>query len=472
MRLGFCALVLLGSLGLTACGRRVGSVSDGGPFWDLPKKDVGDSYVPWDYWVDPDWRRDWRVVPDRAVPDYRRLDHRIPDYRPPDYWYPKDSVVTEKVTCVFPGSTTTQQCMNTHGQSCSGVASCTLTVSGFYWEKVEWKSSCGGYGTTVIDGKNESVVFPCVPTVSEKVTCVFQGSTTTQECSNSLGQSCQGVASCTVSVSGITGSTVYWKSSCGGSSTLTSVLDAKNETLTFSCGAPPVSEVVTCKFNSTSIQSCWSPQGSCSGVGSCAVKVTGKSGEIVKWSNSCGVPPLSTVIDGKNETITFKCSNQETETVTCKFTGTTSVQECYSSLGPGCKGLGSCTVQVSGNGGDPVSWKSSCGGYGNTILDGKNETVTFSCGAPVVGELVTCLFKGSSTYQQCSSSKGSCTGLLGCTIYVSGTMGEAVTWKSSCGGYQVTIIDGKSESPVFYCGGYYDAGVPPPVVDGGYIPVD
>jgi len=85
--------------------------------------------------------------------------------------------VSEGVKCVFygeytiqgsPGTndeipqestteTPSQSCYSTLGK-CSGSYACVVNVSG---NKVEWKSSCGGYATTILDGKNENAYFKC-----------------------------------------------------------------------------------------------------------------------------------------------------------------------------------------------------------------------------------------------------------------------------------------------------------------------
>jgi hypothetical protein len=59
--------------------------------------------------------------------------------------------------------------------------------------------------------------------------------------------------------------------------------------------------------------------------------------------------------------------------------------------------------------------------------------------------------RGSTSMQQCYSEKGRCKGVEACFIEVTGKKGEKVTWKSSCGGYAHTKIDGKSEYAKFKC---------------------
>lgn len=66
-------------------------------------------------------------------------------------------------------------------------------------------------------------------------------------------------------------------------------------------------------------------------------------------------------------------------------------------------------------------------------------------------EEVKCVFEGSTTKQECSSEKGSCSGEGACISTVQGNRGEQITWKSSCGGYAYTVIDGTSKYAYFKC---------------------
>ena len=75
--------------------------------------------------------------------------------------------IKETVRCSFSGSNNVEKCFGNSANSldpyftCVGVGSCDVTVSGSYGEKITWKSSCGGYVTTVIDGKDEKALFLC-----------------------------------------------------------------------------------------------------------------------------------------------------------------------------------------------------------------------------------------------------------------------------------------------------------------------
>ncbi|MDP1695740.1 MAG: hypothetical protein Q8L29_02405 [archaeon] len=168
------------------------------------------------------------------------------------------------------------------------------------------------------------------------------------------------------------------------------------------------------------------------------------------------------------------------EQVKCVFNNANEVQKCYSDDGMfGCSGLGSCIAGISGEKDKKTTWKSSCEGYAYTTLDGTNEYMDFKCvpqsvtttpavtptaapaGTPVqtvqelVKEQITCLFQNSGKEQKCyiaeDNSRFYCSGIDSCVIDVSGMKGEKMTWKSSCGGYAYSFLDGNSEYIKFNC---------------------
>ncbi|MBI5803148.1 hypothetical protein HY448_00480 [Candidatus Pacearchaeota archaeon] len=70
---------------------------------------------------------------------------------------------SEEVKCIFVNSKTEQRCYVAGGEeSCSGVESCTTKISGSYGEKITWKSTCGGYGYSLNDGRSDSIKFECI----------------------------------------------------------------------------------------------------------------------------------------------------------------------------------------------------------------------------------------------------------------------------------------------------------------------
>ncbi len=74
------------------------------------------------------------------------------------------------------------------------------------------------------------------------------------------------------------------------------------------------------------------------------------------------------------------------EEVKCVFARSDAVQSCYSDDGQfGCNGRDACVMDVKGESGQKMTWKSSCGGYAYTILDGQVEYAEFECGIGTVG---------------------------------------------------------------------------------------
>ena len=78
------------------------------------------------------------------------------------------TVVSEQVKCVFKDSTTEQKCYTAtdytspyYNQGCSGKETCVVDLKGTKGDKITWKSSCGGYAYTTMDGSNEYTEFNC-----------------------------------------------------------------------------------------------------------------------------------------------------------------------------------------------------------------------------------------------------------------------------------------------------------------------
>ncbi len=66
-------------------------------------------------------------------------------------------------------------------------------------------------------------------------------------------------------------------------------------------------------------------------------------------------------------------------------------------------------------------------------------------------EIIKCVFDDSIKENNCYSEFGSCSGTNSCEINIKGQTGKVITWKSSCGGYVHTVIDGKDEYAKFSC---------------------
>jgi len=76
----------------------------------------------------------------------------------------KPAEVKEKVECVFSGSAQLQKCYTAEQNSrayCSGTESCSTDILGYKGERIIWKSTCGGYAYTLVDGTAEYAKFDC-----------------------------------------------------------------------------------------------------------------------------------------------------------------------------------------------------------------------------------------------------------------------------------------------------------------------
>jgi len=199
------------------------------------------------------------------------------------------------------------------------------------------------------------------------------------------------------------------------------------------------------------------------------------------------------------------------ETIKCVFKNSKEKQKCYSEEFY-CSGTEACNVEVKGESGKTLTWKSSCGGYAYITLDGtgnydgRGEYAEFECGSsttpsqcsdyrnPVCGvdgetyqnicvaesknvkisyygecenavsEKVTCIFAHPSLENKCYSVDGlwSCSGEEKCDAYVKGGKETKITWKSRCTetrdgqatygvGYADTVVDGEDETASFAC---------------------
>ncbi|MBT4870476.1 MAG: hypothetical protein HON47_02800 [Candidatus Diapherotrites archaeon] len=189
--------------------------------------------------------------------------------------------------------------------------------------------------------------------------------------------------------------------------------------------------------------------------------------------------------DGAKIIYRGECDNASliTESVKCVFDDSTTNQQCYLARenNIGCSVTANeeaCVVDVKKEMGKILTWKSTCGGYAQTVMDGINEHVKFDCtnNGGAVKETVKCVLEGAKGGEECYSNKGKCkvnvyhnpttnsnTGANPnpsirnsygtCTVDVRGNKGETVTWKSDCGGYAYTIMDGDNEYAKFRCNG-------------------
>lgn len=88
------------------------------------------------------------------------------------------TAVSEQVKCVFNESKIEQKCYSSNNYACSGTETCVIDMKGAKGEQVTWKSSCGGYAYTAMDGQNEYAEFKCavstVPTATPVTSACIQ----------------------------------------------------------------------------------------------------------------------------------------------------------------------------------------------------------------------------------------------------------------------------------------------------------
>ncbi len=409
-----------------------------------------------------------------------------------------------------------------NGFKCKGVGSCIVDVFGSTEQKVLWKSSCGSYATTKLDGESEYAEFSCktnigqpgIEVMKEEVKCVFKESDKEQECytlSSQGGFKCKGIDSCVIEVAGFQGEKLTWKSSCGGYTY--TVVNGESEYAEFSCGFKQNEEVkerVKCIFKGDVIpvvpsdredfisqvpntQTVSEPMviPDPSVYTNLDYEKLRKATILHRKHYTCDGRQIDEELGfGREEVINlmatgytnYVCRNRYQEQCIddgsfdtyydewCEY-GTSEnpipepptevIQECYTYTSKGkasCFGVKTCVADVTGMKGEKLVWKSSCGGYAYTFLDGYDDYAEFSCGEQEsqIQEQVKCIFKGATSEQECYSyddknEKVGCKGLDTCVVDVSGKKGSKLIWKSSCGGYAFTLLDGESEYAEFSC---------------------
>jgi len=329
---------------------------------------------------------------------------------------PSSSTVTEQVDCYFKNSdgsksTTTEKCYDSTGNfSCTGVGSCSAYVKGERGKKLEWKSSCGGSGYTYVDGADETLSFSCSSTTytKEDVKCLFSNATSPQECYayvNDSSYTCSATpdttngASCVVTVYAPSGSELTWKSSCGGYAY--TIMDGQNEYAKFDCSNICTNQYDPVCGETTICSTCEVPVYSTTSNSTVTKTVTNSNN--TSSSTSMPIATCNSTCQTSKQTYNNMCELQKAganflykgmcggdtqvkESVKCVFNDSVYSQECYSSKG-GCKtnptgdksGLSTCVVDLSGYKGEQITWKSSCGGYAYTLMDGENEYAKFDC---------------------------------------------------------------------------------------------
>jgi len=175
----------------------------------------------------------------------------------------------------------------------------------------------------------------------------------------------------------------------------------------------------------------------------------------------------ASIFDG----ITGKAA-EETETINeevkCVFKDTKLEQGCYSDDKQfSCSGIDSCIVNVSGEKGQKLKWKSICEDREiTTKIDGIHEIAEFKCeekydflrAAPpklmLFEEQVKCVFADSDSEQKCYSddNRFSCSEIGSCTIDIAAPgYGQRIIWKSTCGGFAYTTLNQTNKTIEFNC---------------------
>ncbi len=154
----------------------------------------------------------------------------------------------------------------------------------------------------------------------EVVTCAFIGGNGTRGCTSSYGQCSTAGTSCAVKVAGVAGSVVQWSTTnCAGASGQ-SVINGRDETVTFTCGASCTNECTAgtsqC-INETYIRSCGNydsdPCTEWGSTNSCAPGNICQSGACVpSCTNECTAGTTTCV----NQTDIFRCGNFDADACT------------------------------------------------------------------------------------------------------------------------------------------------------------
>lgn len=130
----------------------------------------------------------------------------------------------------------------------------------------------------------------------------------------------------------------------------------------------------------------------------------------VYWIDSCGnVSSLKEQCEQGCSAGACITGKQITEQITCYFGDSKVGQKCYlagsfTNEDNGtkyCEGVGSCIIEFSGYEGQKITWKSTCGGYDYSIVDGTDNNIDFDCGEGEVNEEEIKNVWFRSAYWQC-----------------------------------------------------------------------
>lgn len=366
----------------------------------------------------------------------------------------QENIIYDKITCIFRDSNIENKCYTetTPFFSCTGVGSCTMEVYGEQGTKIIFRNSCfdgtldygigmnmGNYFNLKCgEGEQLPVSEPNIEQTQETteqtqekniilakedIKCIFENPGSYQYCyTEDKKYVCSGGESCMNTVSEEKGRILNWRSSCEGYASTN--VDGNNEEIRFKCNSNqiPTIEATPIKPNLlNNIYYFYSETCSyCEGMEEELNKLSNyffisiikvdinKQPELAQKFEVDSIPTVVllkneggfTKFSGKTDYLTLvnwiKSSLSTTEKpisilkeqVKCVFSNSNTSQNCYTSDGRfGCGGdkvtseepFTNCRVDVSGEKGATITWKSSCGGYISTTIDGINENADFQC---------------------------------------------------------------------------------------------
>ncbi len=315
---------------------------------------------------------------------------------------PIPELVSEKVECVFDSSTSNQACYS-GAYKCSGITGCNIEVKETKDTILEWKSSCGGETKTIVDGASETAKFPCVPTAAAAEHAVPQQTTATE-------------VKETVPVE--------------------PVLEQPT-----AAPAEEMKETVHCDFAySKTEQKCHTSDGrfGCSGITSCEAAVTGKKGQVYAWKGTCPSGYAETTIDGINQNIWFNCEPMTKEEAASTIHKVPTASGGTPAVAPASAGEASQPVASN----DYVREQIECIFWNSDVLKNPHTATPEKCYS--ADKRFGCTWSGEVTQNENGR-------YAYCIAEVNGIKREPLMWKSTCGSYAHTIIDGNNEAAQFKC---------------------
>ncbi len=174
---------------------------------------------------------------------------------------------------------------------------------------------------------------------------------------------------------------------------------------------------------------------------------------------SGGAAPYSSFEKELDDALRLQSATLLKEQVKCVFEGTKTEQKCYvsgSKVTFSCSGFGTCTSSVAAEKGTELIWKSSCGGYAYTTVDGVNEQVTFKCSNTIPGNSPDLVINNLKVYQQFDEKTQGTATWVEYDLKNIGNGDVFVDGKSNQGFLNTVYIDGKSIGSIWFWKGLGD----------------